>query len=501
MTLSTRFLTVLPLLVAAATATLAQDVPDIRNLVVNIHTTHRVPDVLRPWTKRDPAKSSGSGTVIAGNRILTNAHVVRNGAQIYVQPFQSSDMLEAHVVGFSPRIDLAVIELEDETFFADRPGMPISEVLPKVRETINVYGYPTGGDELSVTEGIVSRIEFAPYYFDGRGLRLQVDAPLNPGNSGGPAVIDGQLVGLVFSGIPQSQNIGYLIPGEEINMFLADIEDDHYDGKPMLLEAMQTVENDAIRQRLQLPDDTGGLMIIDPAVDDTDYPLRRWDVITQIGEYPLDRQGNVLVDGDLRLNAMYLLQQLAEDGHLPCTIMRDGEEMSLNIPVQYERKLVLPYLFEDDPRYFIYGPLVFSQATQDHLARFNERGRLGLATRGNPLITRRSDAPAFPGEEVVIVTSQPFSHPLMKGYSEPFLFQVREVNGIAIKNLVHLVEVLRDNTDPQVVFVFGQQSNQTPEILVFDHQAMLDATEEVLNENGIRYRYSEDIRQVWEQKR
>ena len=241
-------------------------------------------------------------------------------------------------------------------------------------------------------------------------------------------------------------------------------------------------------------------MITDPAVDDPGYPLQRWDVITRIGDYALDRQGNVLISDELRVGALYLLQRLTENDHLACTIIRDGAEMQLDLPVQYERPLVLPFLFEDDPRYFIYGPLVFSQATQDHVQRFNERSRLNLAARGNPLMTRLSDDPEFPGEEVVIITSQPFSHPLMKGYSEPFLYPVREVNGVAVKNLVHLVEILRDNQESQVEFVFGQQSNRTPEILVFEHQAMLDATEEVLNDNGIRYAYSDDIRAVWERK-
>ncbi len=63
------------------------------------------------------------------------------------------------------------------------------------------------------------------------GLRIQVDAAINPGNSGGPAVVDGRMIGLVFSRLQQADNIGYLIPMEEIELFLEDIRDGRYRGQ------------------------------------------------------------------------------------------------------------------------------------------------------------------------------------------------------------------------------------------------------------------------------
>ena len=62
----------------------AQDA--IRDLVVKIHAIHHSPDLLRPWTKSAPRQVNGSGVVINGKRILTNAHVVKYASQIYVQP-------------------------------------------------------------------------------------------------------------------------------------------------------------------------------------------------------------------------------------------------------------------------------------------------------------------------------------------------------------------------------------------------------------------------------
>ena len=94
--------------------------------------------------------------------------------------------------------------------------------------------------DLSITRGIVSRLDYAEYYQVAEGLRIQIDAAINPGNSGGPAIADGQMIGLVFSKLQQADNIGYIIPMEEIELFLKDVEDGRYDGKPVLIDVFKT---------------------------------------------------------------------------------------------------------------------------------------------------------------------------------------------------------------------------------------------------------------------
>ncbi|HME60561.1 MAG TPA: S1C family serine protease, partial [Candidatus Binatia bacterium] len=327
----------------------AQD--GIRDLVVKIHAIHQSPDVFRPWTKVSPQQVKGSGVVIDGKRILTNAHVVKYASQIYVQPNQSATHVPARVEALTPGMDLAILKLDDESFFDNRGSLPFATEMPRVKDSINVYGYPTGGTELSVTQGIVSRIEYTDYYYQATGLRIQVDAALNFGNSGGPAVSDGKLVGLVFSLIQNAQNIGYVIPVEEIQLFLRDVADGVYDGKPQLFDLIQTVENDALRRRLGLPKNINGVMVAQPYRDDPDYPLQEWDVITKIGDMPIDSDGKVAVRYDLRLSSSYLVQKYAKDGLLPVTIYRDGRLSDLKVPVRTQRDLVIPYLMDKNPRF------------------------------------------------------------------------------------------------------------------------------------------------------
>ncbi len=225
---------------------------------------------------------TGSGVVIVGKRILTNSHVVNHASQVLVQPDKSSDKFSASVEVLAPGIDLALLKLDDESFFDEHPALPMNSRVPALQQTVFVYGYPEGGSELSITRGIVSRVEFAAYYHSVEGLRVQVDAAINPGNSGGPAVADGKLVGIAFSRLQRSDNIGYIIPAEEIELFLADLKDGRYGGKPALQIDVQKMENDALRARFKLAKKAKGVLVRRVRLREDSYPLKVGDVITKI---------------------------------------------------------------------------------------------------------------------------------------------------------------------------------------------------------------------------
>src|SRR5215471_17957873 len=97
---------------------------DIRRSVVRISASQRYPNLLKPWMKDNPREVAGTGVVLDGQRILTNAHLVTFAKQIYVEPYQSSDKLAATVERLAPGIDVAVLKVEDKTFWKDRPSFP-----------------------------------------------------------------------------------------------------------------------------------------------------------------------------------------------------------------------------------------------------------------------------------------------------------------------------------------------------------------------------------------
>src|SRR5665213_2508965 len=386
----------------------------VENSVVKIFSTMRYPDPYRPWTKQSPRDATGTGVVIKGKRILTNAHVVGYASQIQIQANQAGDKLSAQVEFIAPGIDLAVLKLDDESFFDTHPPLAETTSLPEIKDTVMAYGYPEGGNSLSITKGIVSRIEFAPYNYSVGGLRIQIDAAINPGNSGGPAVVGDKMIGLAFSHLGSADNIGYIIPCEEIELFLQDIADGHYDGKPALFDDFQTLETSALRPFLKLDKSVEGMIVHRPFSSEPSYPLKEWDVITKIGDAPVDDQGMIEPGGNLHVQFVYQVQKVARDGKVPLTIVRGGKTMQIELPVLQNRPQVVPDLENSYPSYFIYGPLVFSGATKDFVRYLisgdqSQRWVGLLAYSGNPMLTRISDQPAFAGEQLVVISS-PFFH-------------------------------------------------------------------------------------------
>ncbi|WP_425399494.1 trypsin-like peptidase domain-containing protein [Aeoliella sp.] len=467
---------------------------DIEAHVVKLNVTHRRPDHYRPWTKSSPQKSSGSGVVLPGGRILTNAHVIMHESQVLVQMREGGDQLPAHVVAASPEMDLAIVELDDPAPLASLPGLELADRLPETKSRVSVYGYPTGGEDLSVTTGIVSRIEFTSYYFTGAGVRVQVDAALNPGNSGGPAIQDDQIIGLVFSKIESADNIGYLIPTEEIKRFLEDIEDGNYDGKPLLLDEYQSGENTALRNFLKMPSEATGIVVTRVNPDVEDSPLQKFDVLTHIGPHELDNQGFVEVRPGLRLRFMYYVPLLAKDGKVSATILRDGESQEIEIPVRNARNLLIPLLKNNYPEYFIYGPLVFTTPTQESVRALGPLYMTALAARQNPLVLRMFDRPAEPDEQLVMIATRMFPHRITQGYSNQPFAVIEHVNGTPVKSLKHMAELLRDSEDEFLEFGIDGQG----ETMVFRRKELEDVSEEILVDEGIRYRASKSLRSVWD---
>lgn len=479
-----------------ATAQIAAQ-PDLRYSVVKIHSTARLPSLFQPWRKEGPRDASGTGVVIDGKRILTNAHVVAYATQVYVQGYQSADRIEAKVVAYAPGVDLALIELPDDEqgFFDNRPALPFAKELPPIRGDVSAYGYPVGGDDLSVTKGIISRIEVANYKHGFTGLRIQVDAALNPGNSGGPAIIDNQIVGIVFSGMRQADNIGYLIPVKEIKDFLEDAKDGTYDGRPELaFGTLQTLENDALRQKLGLDEATTGMMVT-RIPEHTSSPLKPWDVITHIGEHDIDNQGDCKIRDDLRGDFHYFVHQVIdEEGNVPLTIIRDGKTMQIKAPARLDPPALMPSIAKhnDYPRYYIIGPLVFTQATQELAASLPPQYIQLFNYFGSPLVTRAGEEPAFEGEEVVVVAAPMFDNRITKGYDGHHLAVVSKINGTKVKNLAHLAKLFSELKGDYVTIEFAERVSET---LVFNRKDLEASTETILVDNGIRYQASKDL---WE---
>jgi hypothetical protein len=205
----------------------------------------------------------------------------------------------------------------------------------------------------------------------------------------------------------------------------------------------------------------------------------------------------VKIKGNLRLKFNYLIQKVIKDGKVPLTVVRQGQTLPINLPATTKYATLIESLKGRYPSYFIYGPLVFSPVTNEFVSSLDRAGRF-FAMIGSPLATRRGDLPKFDGEQLVVVAAPMFPHRIGKGYDNPQTKVIKDVNGVAIKNLRHLVEVLRDSKEKFTTIRFDDKFSET---IIFDHQEALKATDEILSDNGIREQSSEDLSAVWNGKK
>jgi hypothetical protein len=280
---------------------------------------------------------------------------------------------------------------------------------------------------------------------------------------------------------------------------LKDVADGRYDGKPLMLDIIQTLENPVLREYLKLSKKVEGVVVHSPFKSDAAYPLKEWDVITHVGETPIDNQGMVKIGANLRVFFKYRVQQIAKNMQVPLTIIRAGQTLKVNVPVYSGRPHLIGDLKGGYPSYFIFGPIVFSRATVEFMSFLGNSAAAinAYAYTASPLVTRRGDAPDSQREELVVVSSPFFPHKLVTGYSNRFGAVIYSINNQPIRSLKHLVEVLRDLKDDLIVIHFDQRYGET---MVLPRKAMLEETESILSDNGIRTQASADLMEVWNKK-
>lgn len=499
----------LPLLLAAAPAPIAplQDERDPSLSVVKIFSTVRLPEIDRPWTKEAPKEGFGSGVILEGGYLVTNAHVVDYAQRIEVQPNGSGKRHEFEVAFFSESDDLALLRPLEEDFFEQYPAVPLAKSLPALGEELTVMGFPTGGEEASTTAGVVSRIEYrrADTF---RGLSIQVDAPINPGNSGGPAYIRGEVAGLAFLKRTggDADSIGYVIPAETVQRFLDDVADGSPNGTARLTVAWSKAENPAMRSYLGLSgEQTGVILHPSPIWTPADFPINKRDVLLAIDGKDVDNFGRIDIAPGVKVEWTYQVRISARDGLVPLLIWRDGAELTIQAPVITELPLLLKDLDGAYPSYYVYGPVTFIEVNDFLMNRVNPSLLLLASFRGSTLLSEIRHAQSNPDERLVVATFSLLSHRITKGYDYPMLLPtLREVNGQKVQNLRHLVETLENQTSEFTLFEFDgrnvhdlKNTDRTgPQDLVFKHKEVLRTREEILEEAGIRSYYSKDMRDL-----
>ena len=474
----------------SARANAAANEEEIRKSVVKIFTFAQSPNYYQPWQMNNQISFTGSGAVIDGQRILTNAHVVSDQVYLQVRKAGESKKYTARVEFVAHDCELAILKVEEAGFFTDSKPLKFGE-LPRQRDKVAAYGFPTGGDDLSVTEGVVSRIEVTPYTHSGRALlTIQTDAAINPGNSGGPVLKDGKIIGVSFQSYSAAtaQNTGYIVPVVLISRFLKDIADGKYDGIPELGVIWQKMENENIRNFYKMPSNTSGILVNKVSYGSSAWEyIREGDIITSVGGVKIANDGTVTLRKDERIlnNHLISLYQTGEKAEIG--ILRDGSAKIISPPMKDAQRLVEGPFYDVRPSYFVFGGLVFTKLTKNYI---NLWPWDNVAT---PFKFKLEFA--FPSKErkETVILSHVLPHDINAGYHDMRGLIIDTVNGQKIGELKDVISALSKPAGKYHVILTDSDTDFGGS-LILDAQAAAKANPAILSKFKIAADRSEDLK-------
>ena len=427
---------------------------DVARSVVRIEATAQVPNYRQPWEPGSMGGGAGSGFVIEGDRILTNAHVVSHARFITVSKRGDPKPYPAIVEHIADDCDLAVLRVYDKSFFDGMQALPIGG-LPAMESTVSVYGYPIGGDRLSVTRGVVSRIDFQPYAHSGADshLAIQIDAAINPGNSGGPVLQDGKVVGVAFQGFrgDVAQNVGYMIPTPVVQRFLRDISDGTYDHYVDLALTYFPLFNPAARKALGVEEaDRGVLVGTVFGNGSADGFIQEGDVILSIDGFPVASDGSVELDAE-NVELAEIVERKFLGDRVKVELLRGGEKVEVEFPLKPFPFRLTARSYREQPRYVTFAGLVFQPVDQDLMEAYSP-GDMRLRFLFNTFL---SDHQYRERPELVVMSSV-LADPVNSFASDFRLQVVEEINETPIRTLEDVAVAFAKSREFHVIRFLGE---------------------------------------------
>ncbi|XP_059665551.1 protease Do-like 10, mitochondrial [Cornus florida] len=455
--------------------------------VVKIFTVSSSPNYNLPWQNKSQRETMGSGFVIPGKRILTNAHVVADHTFVLVRKHGSPTKYRAEIQAIGHECDLAILDVKSEEFWEGMTFLELGDI-PFLQEAVAVVGYPQGGDNISVTKGVVSRVEPTQYVHGATQLMaIQIDAAINPGNSGGPAIMGNKVAGVAFQNLSGAENIGYIIPVPVIKHFITGVEESgKYVGFCSLGLSCQPTENVQLREHFRMSPDMTGVLVskINP-LSDAHRVLKKDDIVLAFDGVPIANDGTVHFRNRERITFDHLVSMKKPDETAKIRVLRNGEEHEFSVTLRPLKALVPVHQFDKLPSYYIFAGLVFIPLTQPYL---HEYGEDWYNTSPRRLCERAlRELPKKAGEQLVIL-SQVLMDDINAGYERLAELQVKKVNGVEVENLKHLCQLVDNCSEESLRFDLDEER-----VIVLNYGSAKIATSRILTRHRIPSAKSGDL--------
>ncbi len=429
--------------------------------VVRIEVATQVPNYREPWKAGRFSGGIGTGFLIGPNLFLTNAHVVSNARRLLITMHGAARKHPAKILHIAHDCDLALLEVDDFTPFASLHHFQIGGV-PKLESQVRVIGYPVGGNRISVTRGVVSRIDFNTYSHSrsDQHLVVQIDAAINPGNSGGPVLQDGKVVGVAFQGLRSADNTGYMIPTPVVRRFLTDIKDGSYDKYVDLGISDFPMFNPAMQKKFGLSPTSPGVLVAAVTPDGPcDGVLQKNDILTAINRNDVDAAGNILIDGE-KVNMNEIVERKFSGDKVTLSVIRDGKSMDVTCTLKpFPPSQMYAVQYDVKPRYTTFAGLVLQPLDRNLYSAQNLTN-----TRVRRLFSHYLDEAIFKERKDIVILTRVLSDPINTHLNGHVGKAIKSINGVKVSSLEHAHDLLHPEELPEF-FVIRCEGIERPIII------------------------------------
>lgn len=346
-----------------------------KDTVVQIFTQVSKFNWLEPYKTPLQYATAGSGFFINDKGYLvTNFHVVSQASSVKIQiPSFGREQFDVDIIGVCPDRDLALLKLTDESLERikkDIGKIPYlefgnSDLILRTQEIL-ALGYPLGQERLKSTLGIVSGRERAGF--------IQITAPLNPGNSGGPSLdSEGKIVGINFAGVLEAQNIGYIIPINEVKSAIKDLYKVKLLRKPILGCIFTVATSDMVKY---FGNPLRGGWYIAKVFENTTLEkvgVKENDMLYEVNGYKLDLYGDLSVPwSDDKISLLDFLNRFTVGDDIHFVIYRKGKRKDFRFKLDNKYlppiRKIYPEWESEAIDYEIIGGMVVMSLTLNHVA-------------------------------------------------------------------------------------------------------------------------------------
>lgn len=307
-----------------------------------------------PFKVQEQFEGRGTGFFIdADGYLVTNAHVVDEAETVWIyMPSLGKKVIFADVVSFCPERDLALLRIKDDDF--KELKKQVGEIIPlplgdsdiiRRTEEVLVLGYPLGHQTMKSSTGVISGRETYGSY-----SLIQITAPVNPGNSGGPLInAQGEVIGITIATVPGAQNIGFAIPINQLKIILDDLY-----SKPFVrrgqLGVLFNYASEELAQYLGNPVPAGIYItyVTKNSLFDT-IGVKEGDMLYELNGFRIDAYGDATVPWSRdKATINDLVSRVKHGDTVTCVVYRSGQRVELSFTFEVTQPNPIRFIY---PKY------------------------------------------------------------------------------------------------------------------------------------------------------